>query len=150
MGTDLIWKTIQLNEKDIVPSGRYGHFISTFEKKLIVFGGKDKNEISLNDLWIFDMDKNIWIQIEYNNIISNVPKSKFLVSGCLIEKYGIIIFFGGKNSEDNDIYLLNLNILNEILQLKYENKYSIDESETVAKLNILWTIKKETSIFNLI
>ena len=48
MGTDLIWKTIQLNEKDIVPSGRYGHFISTFEKKLIVFGGKDKNEISLN------------------------------------------------------------------------------------------------------
>lgn len=150
MGSDLVWKAIPKNDKGEAPVGRYGHFMSTFERKLIVFGGKDKNEISLNDLWIYDMDKYFWTQIHYNNIVTNAPKSKFLVSGCLIEKYGIILFFGGKHSEDNNIYLLNLNILMEIISSKNENKYSIEEVETVAKLNKLWTIKTETSksIFN--
>jgi hypothetical protein len=57
--------------------------------------------------------------------------------------------FGGKFSEDNNIYLLNLNILNEILLLKYNNRYNIDDIETIAKLNKLWKIQGETSISTL-
>ena len=63
-----------------------------------------------------------------------------------MDKYGIIFLFGGQHSEDNDIYILNLNILNEILQYKYDDRYSREELELFAKLNKLWTIKTETSI----
>jgi hypothetical protein len=144
LGADLIWK--RNSRKDRTgPTGRYGHFMSSYDGKLIVFGGKEKNEVSLNDLWIYDLAKESWTEIAYNNIVTNVPKAKFLVSGVLLKKYGVILFFGGKNSEDNHIYLLNLNILFEILQLKNENRYSTDNVETVAKLNKLWTIKGETS-----
>lgn len=146
MGSDLLWKEFPKNDKGETPCGRYGHFLSIFERKLILFGGKDKNEISLNDLWIFDMDKLIWTQINYSNISSNVPKPKFLVSGCLIERNGIILLFGGKNSEDNYIYLLNLNILMDIFKMINDKKYSNDD-ELIAKLKKLWSIKIDTSKF---
>jgi hypothetical protein len=140
-----MWRKIQRQNK-IGPSGRYGHFMGFYQGKLIVFGGKDRNDMTLNDLWIYNIDHDIWTEINYNNIVTNIPKPKFLVSGCLLEKYGFIIFFGGKYSEDNNIYLLNLNILNEILMLKYNNRYNIDDVETVAKLNKLWTIITDISI----
>lgn len=130
------------------PCGRYGHFMGFFDGKLIVFGGKDKNEVTLNDLWIYDIHKDIWTEIVYNNIVNNIPKPKFLVSSCIMPKHGFFLFFGGKFSEDNNIYLLNLNILNEILMLHYNNKYSVDDIETVAKLNKLWKIQTETSMLS--
>lgn len=144
LSTDLKWKRIPRGEKQ-GPSGRYGHFMSSYDGKLIVFGGKDKDERSLNDLWVYDLANENWTEIVYNNIITNVPKPKFLTTGVLIKRYGVILFFGGKNSEDNSIYLLNLNILFEILLLKKENKYSLDHIESVAKLNKLWTIKSDMS-----
>jgi hypothetical protein len=131
------------------PSGRYGHFMGYYDGKLIVFGGKDKNEVMLNDLWVYDIQKDFWTEIVYNNLVNNIPKPKFLVTGCLLPKYGFFLFFGGKFSEDNNIYLLNLNILNEILLLKYNNRYNIDDIETIAKLNKLWKIQGETSISTL-
>lgn len=141
------WKIIPQDNKKNAPIGRYGHFMGVFENKIIVFGGKDKNDESLSDLWVYNLEDNFWTEIEYNNIVTNVPKPKFLVSGCLIENYGYILFFGGKSSEDSHVYILNLYILNEILILKNDNKYSINNLETVAKLNKLWTIKSDTSIF---
>ncbi len=131
------------------PSGRYGHFMGSYDGKLIVFGGKDKNEVILNDLWVYDIQKDFWTEIVYNNLVNNIPKPKFLVTGCLLPKYGFFLFFGGRFSEDNNIYLLNLNILNEILLLKYNNRYNIEDIETIAKLNKLWKIQGETSISTL-
>jgi hypothetical protein len=132
------------------PRGRYGHFMGYYDGKLIVFGGKDKNDVLLNDLWVYDIQKDLWTEIEYNNLVNNIPKPKFLVSGCLLPRYGMFFFFGGKFSEDNNIYLLNLNILNEILILKYKNRFSYEDIETLAKLNKLWKIQGETStsLFN--
>ena len=121
--------------------------MSPFEGNLIVFGGKNGQDITLNELWVYNSAKDMWTEIVYNNIVTNVPKPKYLVSGCLVERYGVILFFGGRHTENNSIYFLNLNILSELLQMQNTISNPHDNVDYVAKLNKLWTIKSDTSIF---
>ena len=135
----LKWNKINILNANLGPGARFGHFMTYFENYLILFGGENNNKTVLNDLWIYDIVSNFWISIEYSNS-KNIPKSKFLPSGELIENHGMVLFFGGKNNfDDTNIYLLNLKILLSLINSKKSKINNIDFDYST-KVNHLWTI----------
>jgi hypothetical protein len=140
---DLNWKKLQ--QSDDGPEGRYGHFLGSYDNKLIVFGGKSSKMTELNDLWVYNLDSNQWMEIVYTNIIPNVPQTKFMPSGSIIDNYGVLLLFGGKSQvEDTNIYLLKLDVLSEIISYREEHRkinYNSD-IEYISKISRLWQIIK--------
>ena len=130
LNNNIEWEIISISQKSTKPAERYGALMKVFENYLIIFGGKNKNEESLNDLWVFDLNTQIWSFIDYNNS-TNIPTPKFLPSGEYIENYNKIVIFGGEeNYSSSVLYFLNLGILNEI----------IIENNDFSKINYLWTL----------
>jgi hypothetical protein len=146
----LYWQIINIpSQKDsknfeIKPEPRYGHFMTHFENYLIVFGGKNKNEEILNDLWVLDFtDKSNpkWINIDYSTSPSkNIPSAKYIASGGLIRNHGLVLIFGGKNNfDDKNIYLLDLKILSQLIEFKL-NLSKESSEEYSKKIPHLWKI----------
>jgi hypothetical protein len=115
------------------PEPRYGHFMTHFDNYLIVFAGKDTNENNLNDLWLYSLNNNEWINIDYKNK-TNAPSPRFLPSGELVVNHGRLILFGNKDTEDHALYFLDLKILFQIID--YQKQKDIDYD---SKLHKLWT-----------
>jgi hypothetical protein len=133
------WMKIKLDNKKQSPSQRYGHSMINYQDYLIVFGGKNTNETSLNDLWIYDINLNSWIEIDYQ-ISKNIPRKKFLHTGTLIKKYGIILYYGGKDDlSDTNIYILDLKILLNLIKFK-KGLLNDPEFDYLTKVNHLWRI----------
>jgi len=154
-----------------IPIGRYGHNLFNFDNYLILFGGKDKDDNILSDLWVFDLIEKEWIEIYYsfkldnikeNSIINNVDIkdkiintknkfgiSKFMASGIIIKNLGKILIYGGQNDLDNkNIYLLDLKKLLDIINCFktkiFSNFFKFNEKkdQVANKLKDLWEEKK--------
>lgn len=134
------WEIINV-KNDFKPCERYGHNMFYFEDYLILFAGKDKNDNILSDLWVFDLNENNWIEINYKLDLDNnsrnvyeINKSdqtnqlynyqdvkfygikKYLSSGTVLKNLGKILIFGGSNNfDDKNIYLLDLKNLIEVI-----------------------------------
>lgn len=129
---------------EIKPEPRFGHFMSYFENYLIIFGGKNKNDTILNDLWVLNFSsKNNpkWINIDYlTSPTKNIPSPKFIASGGLIRNHGVILIFGGKNNfDDKNIYMLDLKILTQLIEFKL-NPSKESTGEYSKKIPHLWKI----------
>lgn len=57
---------------DVVPAPRAGHTAAlhideqTGEPFMYIFGGKDQQNMKLNDLWRLSLTRDVWEKIEYN------------------------------------------------------------------------------------
>lgn len=125
LNKSITWNSVNQQSK---PCERYGALMKTYENMLILFGGKDANENSLNDLWVYDIDKNKWNFIDYQSS-TNVPQPKFIPSGEVIENRSKLLIFGGEEG-NSELCFLNLPVLKQLL---------IDQSDD-SLINSLWTI----------
>jgi hypothetical protein len=142
---NLSWSILEV-DPSISPPSRYGHYMTFFDNHLIVFGGKNFNDKLLNDLWVMDLEKMKWIEIDYSNS-KNIPLPKFLAGAELMKNQGLIVIYGGNDNEDKSLYLLNLKILFELSNYKYyyddlvnTHSYYPNDSkfDYSAKVNRLW------------
>ena len=69
---------------------RYSHAVATYENKMIVYGGCDGNNQTLDDLWAFDVQKEIWERLPCAGTIQPrcghtmvVVQNKLVVAGGL-------------------------------------------------------------------
>jgi hypothetical protein len=125
------WVTLP-QHGNIKPEPRYGHFMTFYDGYLILFGGRNINENNLNDLWLYNLDNNDWINIDYKNK-TNAPSARFLSSGEIVTNYGKLILFGNKDVEDRTVYSLDLKILFRIIE--YQKLKNVDYD---SKLHKLW------------
>lgn len=142
---NLSWSIFEVENSVTIPP-RYGHYMTFFNNHLIVFGGKTYNDELLNDIWVMDLEKMKWVEIEYASTI-NIPLPKFLAGGELMENQGFIVIYGGRDNDDKSLYLLNLKILFELSNYKYfydelfniHFEYPYDNKfDYSAKVNHLW------------
>ena len=118
------------------PSPRHGMFMISFDsqKFLLILGGKDGNNNYINDLWVYDINDIQWLKIgNYENIV-NFPKDRFLSNGINNKNYGIILLYGGMDTNDNNLYIIDISILKEIVRRnKNEEDYSSLLEELIKK-----------------
>ncbi|KAJ1550726.1 hypothetical protein HK096_005360 [Nowakowskiella sp. JEL0078] len=118
----VISKSAKLNEHNGIPERREGHSSCFWtgnqgnSRKLVVFGGmtvrkkgKEKERTRLNDIVIYDIDKNQW---EFQSKLSDVgPKGRSLHSALILQNK--LIVFGGwtvyhrKSSEQKSLQSLH-------------------------------------------
>eukprot|EP00347_Sterkiella_histriomuscorum_P015300 403357546 len=91
------------------PEARYGHVMAAYYDYLIVFGGANSKLELMNDLWIYSIQKNIWVQIPHN---INEPRRIVHATANLIEPENKLIIFNGKSSNGaiNEIWELDLEL----------------------------------------
>ena len=99
------------------PSARDGHLSSLiYNKYMVIYAGLDDKDEVVNDIFLFDINNNKWIECELEG---NIPQNKDGQSCCLVED--IMYLFGGQGPEDdeysNDLFTLTVDI-NENLKLK--------------------------------
>ena len=120
----------------IKPSPRHGMFMIAFDsqKFLLVLGGKDIENKYINDLWVYDINDIQWLKIgNYENIV-NFPKDRFLPNGINNKNHGIILLYGGMDTKDNNLYIIDISILKEIVRrYKNEEDYSNLLEELIKK-----------------
>lgn len=54
-----MWRGVPQTDSFISP--RRNHSCCSFSKFMLVHGGLDQNGITLDDMWIFNMDRNTWV-----------------------------------------------------------------------------------------
>jgi len=94
------WGIIKL--QDNKPDKRYGHFLLYIKPFLAVFGGISEDNISMNDLWVINIedlenDKIEWAQIKFNS--DKIPSPRSYFSSCICKggkAKGMILIFGGR------------------------------------------------------
>lgn len=143
---NLSWGKLEINGLP-TPPPRYGHYMAYFQNHLIVIGGKTFGDKTLNDLWVLNLEKMNWIEIEYDNS-KNIPPKNYMVGGELLKNQGLIVIYGGKEKEEtNYLFYLNLKILFELTDYKYftvnsknkKLKYPEDPNyDYSSKINHLW------------
>ena len=104
-------------KKDDLPNPRYGMGIISFDggNYFLVYGGKNENDNYENDLWVFDVENEIWHFIGKSQDIINFPINSFLPTLSLIENKGIILSFGNTELLDDNIYTIDIYVLKQIL-----------------------------------
>ncbi len=113
------------------PNARYGMIMIAFDQQryLLVLGGKDKNNQYINDIWVYDIEDNTWLKIGDDQNIVNFPKDRFLANGINNKNHGMILLYGGMDTKDNNLYIIDISILKEIVRKNknYEDYKSLLE-----------------------
>lgn len=103
------------------PEKRYGAFITYFNDYIILFGGRNKKNELLNDLWSYHLERQEWMHIDLKNI-NNKPSPRFNPSGEIMNSYAKLVIFGGEDEvNDSKIWILDLSLLIEISKNKANN-----------------------------
>ena len=107
------WKKYQTNN-GISPGPRYGHSLNYIKPYFVLFGGNFNPSLS-NDVWIININEKLseWKKIIFKNDVGPSPRLYHTSLKCNYGKNnGIIIIFGGRDSNENplnDIWGLSLN-----------------------------------------
>ncbi|KAF7458729.1 putative kelch repeat protein [Cryptosporidium felis] len=88
------WKKIKILNKGVKPSPRACHTLTRVFGKLYLFGGYDGGKC-YNDLWVYDIAKVTWTEIEFGKYI---PRHRN--GHCAISSSKGIIFFGGHTGKE--------------------------------------------------
>ena len=90
------------------PKPRAGHSATLHEGILYIFGGKDDENLKLNDIWKFDIEQREWTELEPSNS-QQAPTQRAGHSALLYQGY--ICIFGGifeVTKELNDFHLYDI------------------------------------------
>ena len=98
------WKNLN-NAKSSHPTGRAGHSMIQHDNQLVIFGGR--TEIggvlrSLNDVWIFDPNINIWTELKSNPLSSAAPTGREYCSSYIL--HDRLWVFGGLDGATNQVF----------------------------------------------
>ena len=121
------WYKVDNKENKNLPNPRYGMGIMGFDggNYFLMYGGKNEKDKYENDLWVFDVEKEIWHYIGKSNDILNFPFNSFLPTLSLVENKGIILSFGNTDILYDNIYTIDIYILKQILFSQDSSKKSI-------------------------
>lgn len=146
LNEDNEWNYVNYSDTSI-PCGRYGMGIEAFDhgKYILIYGGKDNNESVINDMWVYIVQSDSWYLIyDSNNKIPSFPKNKFMPSSVLIDNKGIIIIYGGNDSDSDNasLFVLDIAILKQLINV--DNDDSKRKKELFTQLFSLYTITELT------
>ena len=101
--SNAMWESVKYNNTNDIIQPRYGMGISSVDngQLIVVFGGKGTGDEFINDLWVYDVNDNLWykiIDISTAAPIANYPKNTFQPSTYYSPNHGIVIVFGGQYS----------------------------------------------------
>ena len=99
------WALVELASED-APKPRAGHSASYHDECMYIFGGKDDDNMKLNDFWKLDLVQRKWTCIE---TAGNTPQARSGHSAIVYE--GKIFLFGGifeVTKELNDCHLYDI------------------------------------------
>lgn len=103
------WRLIQLAEGAVCPCERAGHSATLVQTddshQMYIFGGKDKEDNKLNDMWRFSFATETWQKVE----TTNNPIGRSAHTMTVYKDY--VVVFGGIyeiTKELNDCHILNL------------------------------------------
>lgn len=110
------WRRIQFDQAEKQPSARAGHSAvvcpnvgASGDSYMYVFGGRDNEDVKLNDLWRLNLSTEKWEQVLSNEASTDVPCGR---CGHSSEVYnGYLLVFGGIfeiTKELNDLFIFNL------------------------------------------
>lgn len=86
------------------PVDRHGHTISPYKNNLYLFGGTPDGSSGLNDVVVYDMEKNIW---SFPRVAGSAPSGRYRHSAVVIGSQMYI--FGGYRSKClGDLHVLDL------------------------------------------
>ena len=103
------WNKIAYSNTDTVPSPRDGHCVALINNFfMMIYGGMDEADKDMNDIYLFDLRNNIWIQAETSGHEPQIRDSQ----SCTMINNTCYVFGGqGENDERfNDMHQLAFNI----------------------------------------
>ena len=153
--SNAMWERVKYNNTNDVIQPRYGMGMSTVDNGglVVVFGGKGKGDEFINDLWVYEVDDNLWyriIDIANTAPVINYPKNTFQPSTYYSSNHGVVIIFGGQYSntlqtastisstqeQEQFIYVIDISILKQLLHL-IKNDKNINEPPYKKRYNDL-------------
>ena len=105
------WKTIKT--PPIAPCGRSWHVMTkASDNHLFVYGGFDNLGVSLKDTWIYNIEQNIWHELENASSHLGYFAPRMWHTACHTDAPGEIVIFGGcSNSIIGTEHTVHTNIL---------------------------------------
>ena len=133
-----IISNVEINNNNLRPKVRASQTCVGYKDQyLIIIGGEGKNQIPLDDIWIFDLKTKSYIEIELQG--EEKIEGRFCHS-CLI--YGdILALYGGM--QNSEVTLDNLTVLNIESKLNQKNINSNSKNNKNKKVEILSNNKKK-------
>ena len=94
------WSFPENDIGDPVPEARAGHSSVIYKNKLYIFGGTNKDNIRIADIWVYNLSTNTWEEINTSKQVFKMsPRSGH--SATIFKDYMIV--FGGMMSVTKEI-----------------------------------------------
>ena len=93
---------------DKAPCSRAGHSAIIYKDSMIIFGGKDEQNLKLNDIWSFNLNTYEWSEVlPYSKL---VPQERSGHTACLYNEQYMMIFGGifEVTKELDDLFIFDL------------------------------------------
>lgn len=117
---DYLWRRCYPNS-DHIPSPRYGMGLTAIDSNLFILYGGINSKNTLNDLWMFNIETNMWIEIKKSSLVVNDLWPIKAQYPTLTRYSKGLILYGGS-------YTYDLN--NYFYSLKQSSSYKVDSSDT--------------------
>nr|CAB3259283.1 kelch domain-containing protein 2 [Phallusia mammillata] len=137
------WTTIV--NQGVVPVGRSWHSMTYANHNTVfVFGGLNSDQNIFSDGWLYDVDKNVWTEIDMS-----VKHPRLWHSACIGAYLGEVVIFAGC---ENNIFLENPKHSNKLVTFNLQPKPLLRIClESLSEHQKQWSGKKEalpTSLYN--
>jgi hypothetical protein len=108
------WTNLTASTVAAMPPARHSHKTMAFEGSFFVFGGRDIDDILLDDLYRYDVSTNVWTQLTPVNFDVALDTSSSYGSNFMLTSWGLLRFGGyfrqphmpaKYDSYVNDVYL---------------------------------------------
>lgn len=144
---DSVWTKYSATDLDpnMVPQPRIGHAQITYNNKIYIYAGQNKQAEYLKDMWTFDLYNKQWTKITING---EVPKGRKNHSMVLSPNKEDILIFGGKLGdlfEINQFWKYNIikskftlihdTMLDRVVNINTINNYSNSANTTLNNIN---------------
>lgn len=97
----------QINASNPGPSGRSRPAAWMVDNKLYIFGGINAYFATLNDLWVYSLESNLWVELIPHGAVGSPPSRHEAMSGTRVQN-GKLLIYGGEQV-DADFNFLTLN-----------------------------------------
>jgi len=103
-----------------VPSARQGHSAVVIGDRMLIFGGQNAQQQTLNDLYSYSLSRKVWTQLEPSGVspLARMSQSAAVVGSTMLV-YGGALYNGGAGM--TDLWAFTLNV-----EQRYDDNGSVD------------------------
>lgn len=101
---------ISLRPNSVSPPLRQGHSIVSMSNTLLIFGGLDSDGQALDDLWLYDTERNAWAEVERKDRWPSARSghaTTILQNRWMVVSGGIYMDSSGNAAVQSDIWVFD-------------------------------------------